>query len=76
MNNLQQFGWLLLMIGLGFTGIAVFLIFSPSIPWLGQLPGDIRIKTEHVRFYFPLMTCLVVSTVATLLLSLMRWLWR
>jgi hypothetical protein len=76
MNNLRQFGWPLLLIGLGITGVAVVMIFLPSIPWLGKLPGDIRIETEHVRFYFPLVTCLIVSAVATVLLILVRRLWE
>jgi len=37
---------------------------------LGRLPGDIAIRGEHGGFYFPIMTCIVVSTV----LSLIFWL--
>ena len=37
---------------------------------LGRLPGDIAIRTEHGGFYFPIVTCLVVS----LVLSLVFWL--
>jgi len=37
---------------------------------LGRLPGDISIQDEHGGFYFPVMTCLVVSVV----LSLIFWL--
>jgi hypothetical protein len=37
---------------------------------LGHLPGDIAIKTEHGGFYFPIVTCLIVSVV----LSLIFWL--
>lgn len=37
---------------------------------LGHLPGDIAIKTEHGGFYFPIVTCLLVSAV----LSLLFWL--
>lgn len=36
---------------------------------LGQLPGDIVVERENMRFYFPLMTCLLLS----LLLSLVFW---
>jgi hypothetical protein len=36
---------------------------------LGRLPGDIVIEPENMTFYFPLMTCLLVS----LLLSLVLW---
>jgi hypothetical protein len=37
---------------------------------LGRLPGDITIQSEHGGFYFPVMTCIVVSVV----LSLIFWL--
>lgn len=37
---------------------------------LGRLPGDIAIRGEHGGFYFPVVTCLVVS----LVLSLIFWL--
>ena len=36
---------------------------------LGRLPGDIVIERENMRFNFPLMTCLLVSVV----LSLVFW---
>jgi len=46
-------------------------------PWLsklglGRLPGDIRIETEGGGFYFPIVTCIVVSVV----LSLLLWFFR
>jgi len=44
-------------------------------PWLGRLgrlPGDIVVEREHGSFYFPIVTCLVVSVV----LSLLMWLFR
>ena len=36
---------------------------------LGRLPGDIVIERENMTFYFPLMTCLLVSV----LFSLIFW---
>lgn len=39
---------------------------------LGKLPGDIVIEKERVRFYFPIVTCLVISVVLSLLLQLFR----
>jgi len=38
----------------------------------GRLPGDIVIERQHSRFYFPWVTCLVVSV----LVSLVSWLFR
>jgi hypothetical protein len=38
---------------------------------LGRLPGDIAIQGEHGGFYFPIVTCLLVSLVLTLIFWLM-----
>jgi hypothetical protein len=61
------------LIYVGLALIAIGLLW----PWvrrlgLGRLPGDIRIQTEHGAFYFPLVTCLVVSFLISLLLWLLR----
>ncbi|HLW77833.1 MAG TPA: DUF2905 domain-containing protein [Bryobacteraceae bacterium] len=37
---------------------------------LGRLPGDIVIRGKHGAFYFPIVTCLIIS----LLLTLVSWL--
>lgn len=61
----------LILLGLG------ILLVGLAWPWLvqlglGRLPGDIRIERDGFRFYFPVVTSLVVSVVITLLLWLFR----
>lgn len=46
-------------------------------PWLtriglGKLPGDIIVERENFRFYFPIMTSIIVSVVLTLVLWFFR----
>ncbi len=55
-------GGLILVVGL-------FLSLGLRIPYLGKLPGDISIDRGNVHFYFPIVTCLLLSVVLTLLLS-------
>ena len=43
---------------------------------LGRLPGDIRIEREGFSFYFPITTSLIVSVVASVVISLLLWLFR
>ena len=57
--------------------IAGIVLVAAGLLWpylarlgLGRLPGDIAIRGEHGGFYFPIVTCLVVS----LVLSLIFWL--
>lgn len=43
---------------------------------LGQLPGDIHVEGERSSFHFPIVTCIIVSVVLTVLLNVLsRW-WR
>ena len=72
MDHHTGFGWMLVVLGLIIAGIGLVWIFVPAIPWLGRLPGDIRIEKENFRFYFPLMTCLLVSLALTLILWIVR----
>ena len=67
-----SFGWMLLILGLVIAGIGLIWLVPPSIPWLGRLPGDIRIEGEKFRFYFPLVTCLLLSVVLSMVVWLVR----
>jgi hypothetical protein len=40
--------------------------------WLGRLPGDIRIERGQSAFYFPIVTCIILSIVLSLIFSLFR----
>jgi len=72
MNPLFNLGKVLIVIGLVIAGIGVVLLLSPKIPWIGKLPGDILIKKDNFRFYFPLATCIIISLILTLLFYLFR----
>jgi hypothetical protein len=56
---------------------ASLLLLGLTWPWimklgLGKLPGDIVIERDGFRFYFPIVTCLLISAVISLLLWLLR----
>ncbi len=56
------FGGLLLVVGL-------VLIFAGKLNLpLGRLPGDIVYRGKHTSFYFPLMTCILLSVILSLVL--------
>jgi Protein of unknown function (DUF2905) len=52
------------------VGLLMWSGFAPK--WLGRLPGDIRIERGHSAFYFPIVTCIILSIVLSLLLSIFR----
>jgi hypothetical protein len=72
MNSFEGLGKTLLFLGLILVILGGVLLLLPKIPWLGKLPGDILYKGEKVTFYFPIVTCIIVSILVTLLLTLFR----
>jgi hypothetical protein len=73
MNNETHSGWILVVLGLVITAIGLVWVLAPSIPWLGRLPGDIRIERGNARFYFPVVTCLLLSLALTVVAWIVRW---
>src|SRR5205814_5977829 len=69
---MREMGKFLVMLGaiVVLLGLILWSGFAPK--WLGRLPGDIRIEREHSAFYFPIVTCIIVSVVLSLLLSIFR----
>jgi hypothetical protein len=65
-------GKLLIIAGCLLIAAGVLLTIVGKVPFLGRLPGDIRIEKEGFSFYFPLTTCILIS----LLLSFLVWLFR
>ena len=55
----------------------ILLIIGLSYPYikklgLGQLPGDILFKTGNSTFFFPVMTCLIISIILTIIFNLFK----
>ena len=68
---------LLILVGAVIVVVGVTLRYFPWLfSWFGNLPGDIRRKTENTRIFIPLTSMLVVSVVASLLLNLASRLFR
>ncbi len=67
-------GKALALIGVLFVFIGLWLWSGSRLPgwlsWLGRLPGDIAIERDHVRFYFPIVTSLLLSLALTVVLWL------
>jgi len=68
MDPLRESGKLLVMIGLLLVVVGAVLCAGSRLPFrLGRLPGDIMVQGKNSTFYFPIVTCLVLSLVLTLL---------
>jgi hypothetical protein len=65
-------GKFFILLGLAFVGIGLLVILLSRFSFfrLGRLPGDIFFKRGDFSFYFPLTTCILLSLLLTLILSL------
>jgi len=72
MPGFETMGKMLILMGLFVLLLGLVLTFAPRlrIPFLGRLPGDIRIEREGFSFYFPIVTCILLSVLLALLLNL------
>jgi hypothetical protein len=67
--ELGGIGKFFVVVGIVFVLMGLGFLFFDKIPFLGKLPGDIRIERENFRFYFPITTSIIVS----ILISVILW---
>jgi Protein of unknown function (DUF2905) len=67
-TTVRELGKLLLILGALLVAAGVLLVSGVKMPFrLGHLPGDIVYQGRHGSFYFPIVTCIVVSVALTLI---------
>jgi hypothetical protein len=69
--DLEPIGRVLVVVGVAIAIVGAVLAFGLRIPFVGQLPGDIRIDRDGTTIFIPLGTMLVVSIVLSVVLSLL-----
>ena len=69
---MNEVGKVLVIVGI--VTVLVGLVFWSGLTpkWLGRLPGDIRIERGNSAFYFPIVTCIVISVLLSLIVSIFR----
>lgn len=61
-------GKILILAGLALVILGVLVTLSERLPiHFGRLPGDIVWRGRNTTFYFPIVTCLILSAVLTFL---------
>ena len=70
--GLRELGSVLVGLGLLLIVLGAIFLWCPGLPFprFGRLPGDIVYRGRHTTFYFPIVTCLVLSAILTLVLWL------
>ena len=64
-------GRMLIFLGAALVVIGILFTLGDKLPLrLGRLPGDIQIRGKNSVFYFPVVTCILLSVVLSLVMSL------
>jgi hypothetical protein len=67
MDPFRELGKLLLVAGIVMAAVGALFLLGGRLPFrLGRLPGDIAYQGRHGSFYFPVVTCIVLSVAFTL----------
>lgn len=66
-------GKVLIVVGVLVAALGVLLVLGDKLPWLrlGRLPGDLAVERGNFRFYFPIVTSILLSAVVSLVLWLL-----
>jgi len=71
-GRVPDLGRALLVAGGVLLALGLLLTVGARLPGVGRLPGDIVYRKGNAIFYFPIVTCILLSVVVTLLLRIFR----
>ena len=71
-EEVSNLGRLLVIGGVLLAAVGAVLLLAGKVTFLGRLPGDIVYHKGGTTFYFPLVTCLLLSLILSLLLNVFR----
>ena len=69
-------GRLLIILGFIIVALGVVILLAGRLPFIGHLPGDILIRRGGGSFYFPIVTCLLLSIALTVVLNVLTLIFR
>jgi Protein of unknown function (DUF2905) len=74
MDSVRELGKFLLVVGVVLAAAGALLMSGSKLPFrLGRLPGDIVVQGRNGGFYFPIVTCIILSVVLTLLMWIVNF---
>ncbi|MCU0645030.1 MAG: DUF2905 domain-containing protein [bacterium] len=70
--NFQPLAKLIILSGIILVAIGLVLYFFKGIPFFGKLPGDIHVEKKNFGFHFPIVTCILLRVILSLILYLIN----
>lgn len=69
---MPELGKFLVIVGIALAAIGAIIWSGFGRGWFGRLPGDIHYSRGNFNFYFPVVTCILLSIILTLIMRLFR----
>ena len=71
-----EVGRVLIILGFIIVALGLVILLAGRLPFIGHLPGDILIRRGGGSFYFPIITCLLLSIALTVVLNVLTLIFR
>lgn len=71
---MEAIGRMLALLGVVVVALGLVLMFFDKVPFLGKLPGDIVVKRENFRFYFPITSSIGMSVIVSVIMLVISYL--
>ena len=69
-------GRLLIILGFIIVALGIVILLAGRLPFIAHLPGDILLRRGGGSFYFPIVTCLLLSIALTVVLNVLTLIFR
>ena len=69
---LKDLSKILIISGIALVVLGVVVPFLPKIPFIGRLPGDIYVEKGNFKFYFPVVSSIIISIIVSLIIYFIR----
>lgn len=76
MLELASLGKIIVAVGVAIVLIGVAVMVAARVPGVGRLPGDLLIQRDGITFYFPILSCLILSIILTIIANVVARLIR
>lgn len=72
---MKEMGKWIIYLGIGAIVIGFIMnLYADKLGWFGRLPGDMRLGSGNVKFYFPITTLIIINLIIFILLRIIQWL--
>ena len=76
MSVFSGMGKFLVLAGVFLILLGVLFVFWERIPYLGKLPGDFMVQRGSFRVFIPIVTCVIISVILTVVVNILLRFWR